>query len=190
MAKQELKPMKVLPRTEFGDPILRKVASRLTPEEIASDKIQTLIKDIRHTLVTKKFGVGLAAPQVGESLALSVIAIRPVKHRPNVEPFDLVIISPKIIKTFGTPKDKWEGCLSAGASGLFGKVGRYKKIEIKFLDEAGKEHVRQFEGLQAQVIQHETDHLNGILFVDHVTDPKTYMTLKEYKKQVVSKRKN
>lgn len=180
--------MKNLPRIEFGNPVLRQTAKQLTPTEIKSSEIQTLITDMRHSLISKKLGVGLAAPQVGESVALSVIAIHPTKHRPKVTVFEQVIINPKITQTFGKKIVMWEGCLSAGASGLFGKVLRYKKVEATYLDENGEQHTKTFEGLPAQVFQHEIDHLNGILFVDHVTDPKTYMTLKEYKKQIVSKK--
>lgn len=181
--------MKVLTRIEFGDPILREKARQLKPAEIGSTKIQTLIENMRHTLLAKKLGVGLAAPQVDEEIALSVIAIRPTKHRPKVEPYDLVLINPKITKTFGYRKQIWEGCLSAGASGLFAKVPRYKKIEVSFLNEKGKNVTKQFDGLRAQVIQHEVDHLNGILLMDHVKDTSTYMTLKEYKRRIVAKRK-
>lgn len=184
--------MKVLTRTEFGNPILRKKSRELKPAEIVSTKIQTLIANMRHTLLDKKLGIGLAAPQVGEGIALSVIAIRPTKHRPKVEPFDLIIINPKITQTFGKRKQVWEGCISSGAgkAGLFGKVARYNKITAEYLDEKGKKQNAQYSGLQAQVIQHEVDHLNGVLFVDHVKDPTTYMTLKEYKRQIVTKRKD
>lgn len=180
--------MKILAKTEFGNPILRQKARCLKVDEIKSVKIQALIKSMHHTLVSMKMGVGIAAPQVGQSVALSVIAIRPTQHRPKVKNFDLVIINPEIINTFGRRKLLWEGCLSAGESGLFAQVLRYERIEVRFQDKQGQEHIQQFGGLQAQVMQHEIDHLNGVLFMDHVKDPKTYMTLKEYKKQIVAKR--
>ncbi|HSX43871.1 MAG TPA: peptide deformylase [Candidatus Saccharimonadales bacterium] len=180
--------MNVLAKTEFGNPILREVAKKLTKQQIVSPKVQSLIKDMRHTLITQKLGIGLAAPQIGQSLALSTIAIRPTAHRKKVEPFDIVIINPEISQHFAYRKSMWEGCLSGGKSGLFAKVPRYKKIELVYHDEYGKRHTRIFEGLEAQVIQHEVDHLNGVLFVDRVKDPKTYMTLKEYKKRVVTKK--
>lgn len=179
--------MKVLERIEFGDPILRSKARKLAVAEIKSAKIQKLIADMRHTLISKKLGVGLAGPQAGQGIALSVIAIRPTKHRPKAKEFDLVIINPKITKTFGYRSQMWEGCLSAGKSGLFAKTPRYKKIEAEYMDENAAKHRKIFGGLQAQVIQHETDHLNGILFVDHVKDTSTYMTLKEYKKRIINK---
>lgn len=176
--------MKVWAKREFGDPILRSKAKSLNKQEILSPKIQSLIKNMRHTLVREKLGVALAAPQIGEGIALFVVAIRPTKHRPKVKNFDAVIANPKITKTFGNRRQLWEGCLSAGASGLFAKVPRYSKIEIEYLDENGNKKVKQFSGLQAQVMQHETDHLTGVLFVDHVKDPSTYMTLKEYRRRV------
>ncbi len=179
--------MKELTRTQFGNPILRQVARELSIEEIVSPKAGYLIKNMRHTLLFKKLGVGLAAPQIGQGIALSVIAIRPTKHRPKTKNFDLVIINPKITKCFGYRTQIWEGCLSAGPSGLFAKVPRYKKVELEYIDENGNKHKKVFTGLQAQVIQHEVDHLKGRLFMDLVKDPKTYATLKEYKRRVVSK---
>jgi peptide deformylase len=176
--------MKIMHITEFGNSVLREKAKKLTTEEIKSQKVQQLIKNIRHTLTEQKLGVGLAAPQVGECLAISLIAILPTRHRPEVQPFELVIINPRITKTFGNRKQIWEGCISAGKSGLFAKTPRYLKVEVEFLDEKGLKHKKIFEGLQAQVVQHETDHLNGVLFMDHVKDTSTYMTMKEYKKQI------
>jgi len=147
---------------------------------------QQLIKNMQHTLIEKKLGIGLAAPQVGKSIALAVISIRPTLHRPKVKEFDLVLINPKIVKYQGN-KELWEGCISAGSNGkadLFAKVPRYTKITVSFFDENGKKREETFSGLKAQVIQHETDHLNGVLFVDHVKDTKTFMTYNEYMKRV------
>lgn len=178
--------MKTLGLRQFGDPILRKKAKQLSRQEIDSAVIQSLIKNMRHTLVRKKLGVAVAAPQVGKSLAIVVIAIRPTEHRPNVEEFDLTLINPVISKKTGKATDKWEGCLSSGdgQANLFAKVKRYSKVTATFIDDAGVERTEAFDGLVAQVIQHEVDHLNGILFVDHVTDPTTYMTMQEYRKRV------
>ncbi len=181
--------MNILTIKEFGNPILRAHAEQLSVQEIKSQKIQQLIKDIRYTLTEKKLGVGLAAPQVGEGVSLSVISIRPTRHRPTVEPFDVVIINPKITKTFGNRVSMWEGCISAGSSGLFGKTRRYKKVEAQYFDQNGDKQKTIFEGLPAQVVQHETDHLNGILFMDHVYDSTTYMTMKEYKKMIKANKK-
>ena len=184
--------MKVLTRTQFGNPILREVARELTLTEIKSEKVQNLIRDMRHTLIEKKLGIGLAAPQVGESIALAVIAIRPTKLRPKIEPFDLVLINPVITENKGRRKKMWEGCISAGSNGtadLFAQVQRYGQIAVEFLDENGTSQSKTLKGLQAQVVQHEVDHLNGILFVDRVKDTSTYMTYREYIKRVKNAQK-
>src|SRR5665213_3446150 len=107
--------MKVLRKREFGNPILRTKTKRLSEAEIISVEIQSLIANIRHTLIEKKYGVGLAAPQVDKDVALSVIHIRPTKTRPNLPKekwADLVIINPTITKTYGSKKQFWEGCIS------------------------------------------------------------------------------
>lgn len=140
---------------------------------------------MRHTLISKKLGVGLAAPQVGNACALAVIAVRRSKVRPDAEPFDLVIINPEIIETYGRKAQLWEGCISAGSNGqadLFAKVPRYSKLKLGFYDENGDMHTEVFGGFAAHVIQHEVDHLNGILFVDKVKDTNTFMTYREYLK--------
>lgn len=178
--------MKELPRTQFGNPILRKKTKQLSKAEIISPATQQLIKNMRHTLIKEKLGIGLAAPQVGKSLALAVIAIRPTLHRPKVKEFDLVLINPKIVKHEGS-KELWEGCISAGSKGkadLFAKVPRHTRITVEFYDENGNKSIKTFSGLLAQVIQHESDHLNGVLFVDHVKNTKSFMTYNEYMQRV------
>lgn len=180
---------KTLRRAQFGDPILRQTARLLAKPEVLSGKIQHLIEDMQNTLTTLKLGVGLAAPQVGERLAMAVIVIQPTKHRPKVEPFSLVLINPEITETFGRKKQMWEGCISTGPgkAGLFAKVPRHTKIKLKYMDEKAVQHNQIYKDLPAQVIQHELDHLNGILFVDRVKDTKTYMTYQEYVKHVAKK---
>ena len=178
--------MKILRKTEFGNPILRLKAEQYTKSAIAAKDTQQLIVNLKHTLIEKKFGVGLAAPQVGKSVALSVIHIRPTKTRPNLPKekwSDLAIINPKITKTYGNKKQMWEGCISLPE--VFAKVPRYRKIQLEYLDNQGVKQIKEFEGLIAHVIQHEVDHLNGILFVDKVINPSTFMTGAEYRKRIV-----
>lgn len=182
--------MKPLKLTQFGNPILRETPRNLRAAEINSSKIQKLIKAMQYTLTSQRLGVGLAAPQVGEGLALAVVAIQPTAHRPDVEPFQSVLINPVITQTFGRKRQLWEGCISSGKgqAGLFAKVPRYRKIKVKFIDETGKQHQQEFTGLPAHVIQHEVDHLNNVLFVDRVKDTTSYMTYGEYLKRVSKKR--
>lgn len=181
MADQLLRP------TVFGNPLLREKAKRLGKSDIVSEDIQQLIADMKHTLEKKKYGVGLAAPQVGQGVALSVIGIKATPSRPDAEPFSTVIINPEVVETFGKRTGMWEGCISCGTgnSTLYGKVPRYRKVRLKWFDEAARQHERTFEGLAAHVIQHEVDHLNGVLFVDRVRDTKTYMMAGEYRKRIV-----
>ena len=171
--------------TEFGNPILRKVSKKVSLGEMKSDKIQSLIEDMMATLKTGEFGVGLAAPQVGESLAISVITLRPTVSHPEREIFDQVIINPEIIETVGEKVDKWEGCMSFGSGEpVFAQTKRFETIKVKYYDEKATLHEEELSGLQAHVFQHETDHLNGILFVDKVTDSNSWMNASEYKKML------
>jgi len=126
----------------------------------------------------------LAGPQVGSSLNLAVIELRRTPLHPEIDMLSLVIINPKITKIFGRKYQMWEGCISSGTgkAGLYAKVPRYKKIELEYLDENAVKQSKVFSDLAAHVIQHEVDHLNGILFVDKVKDSKTFMSYSEYKK--------
>ncbi|MFA5004126.1 MAG: peptide deformylase [Candidatus Saccharimonadales bacterium] len=177
--------MKILRRTQFGNPVLREKTRRLSTEEILSDKIQTLIANMHYTLENKKYGVGLAATQVGQSVAITAIGIKPTPTRPNLPVLNMTVINPEIIKTYGDKEDMWEGCVSFGDTKNFpyALVPRYKKVRLRWLDEHAKPHEKDFEGIVAHVLQHETDHLNGILFVDRVEDTKSYITIAEYKKR-------
>jgi peptide deformylase len=176
---------------EFGNPLLRRPCDRIKVNAIGGSGIQNLITAMRDLLVSKELGVGLAAPQIGKSLQLAVIAIRPDEHRPEAEKTDLVIINPRIIETYGRREQLYEGCISAGPrrAGLFAKVPRHKKIKLKYYDEKGRSHTKIFDGIAAHIIQHEVDHLKGILFVDKVKDTASYVTYKEYMKLVQAKRR-
>lgn len=177
----------ILTPTRFGNPVLREKAYRLTLEEIQSEKIQTLIKNIAYTLEKEDYGVGIAAPQVGESVALSVIGIKPTPSRPELEPFITTLINPEILETFGELESKWEACISCGEGKnlLYAKVPRYDKVRLRWLDEKGETNENVLSGFVAHVAQHETDHLNGVLFVDRVEDSTTYMMADEYRLRIV-----
>lgn len=182
--------MKVLRRTQFGNPVLRQKAARLNADEIKSPKIQDLIKNMQYTLVSKKkYGVGLAAPQVGQSVALAIIGIKPTSTRPDNPQINMVIINPKITKTYGQKTPMWEGCISFGDTRNFpyAQVPRYKKIRLSYDDEHGNHHEADFDGITAHVLQHEIDHLNGVLFVDRVEDTTSYITVAEYKKRIIKR---
>lgn len=139
------------------------------------------------TLDKRPYGVGLAAPQVGMDVAVSVIDIKPNKYQPERERVEMVLINPVILDTTGKRTGMWEGCISGGSTsgGLFAKAMRYKKLRLQWYDETGDYHEDDFEGVKAHVIQHEVDHLNGVLFVDKVKDTTTFMTSTEYRKRIV-----
>jgi len=175
------KPLKI---RQCGSPVLRLIARQLTGNEIQSQTIQALMTRMENLLVTRKLGVGLAAPQVGESIAFALIKIQKTPLRPEAEDFRLAMFNPVITNTYGRKIQLWEGCISCGSghAGLFAKVPRYKKIELEYYDETAQKHTQVFEGLPAHVIQHEVDHLSGVLFLDKVKDTKSYMSYSEYRK--------
>lgn len=173
-----------LKRALFGNPLLRKHAKLLTTDEILSDEVQKLIADMYEYLDSSpKFGVGIAAPQLGQDFAISVISIKSMPHHPDVRRQKLTIINPEIIKYHGRKASMWEGCISFGGSTNdfpYAQTMRYKKVTLRYIDELGITHERDFTGMLAHVVQHETDHLHGILFVDRVKDTHSYCMKSEY----------
>lgn len=176
--------MYTLRKTQFGNPILRSPARRLRADEVRTDATQQLIRDMYAFLESHpKYGVGIAAQQLNVPVAISVISIKPTDYRPNVGPAQLTIINPEITRYYGRKVGMWEGCISFGTSTRnfpYAQTRRHKKIRLRYLDERGEQCEQDFDGILAHVIQHETDHLNGILFVDRVKDTRTYMMKSEY----------
>ena len=174
----------ILSRRVVGDPILRKQAKLIDKNNIGSAKIQTLIRDMLRTLKAKEYGIAIAAPQVGESIALVVIDIKKTPTRPDIDEYSAILINPKILKYLGKTEFMRDGCISVGAEDdpLYGWSERYPKVVVEWLDEAGNRQQAEFDGLLAHVMQHEIDHLNGRLFIDLVKDSKTYIHASEYLK--------
>ncbi len=144
----------IRPILVVGNPVLRQKAKRVS--QVQDKPIQRLIDDMIETMRAAP-GVGLAAPQVGVPLRLAVI---------EVDDKVTVLINPEIIKTIGE-HDLDEGCLSV--PGFWGQVMRAEKVSVKALDRNGKEQrIRDAEGLFAQALQHEIDHLDGTLYIDRV----------------------
>ena len=173
--------------TDKNNPILREKCRRLSKDEILTEDIQNLIDDIKYTCDEKKYGVGLSANQVGEPLAISVIAIKPTPSRPDLELYEKVCINTEIVETFGEPELMWEGCMSTAVDEngepAMARVPRFTKIRVKYNDRNGDECSEVVEGFVAHVVQHETDHLNGILFMDLI-DTKDLITNKEYREKM------
>jgi peptide deformylase len=146
--------MAVLPIRTLPDPVLRQKAKRVSTVD---SSIKKLIADMRETLHADPGRVGLAAPQVGVSLRVVVIGI------PDEE--DIILINPEIVRRKGE-RLVTEGCLSV--PGYFGQIMRAESVTAKGRDPSGKEIRIKAEGLLAQALEHETDHLNGQLYIDHL----------------------
>ena len=179
--------MAILEILKFPDPRLREVSKKL---EKFGPEIEKLAKDMLETMYNER-GIGLAAPQVGELIRMLVIDARP-KPGPDSR-YDeneqtelekkitqpLVIINPEIVS--GTGKTTFnEGCLSVPT--FFEEVERFETIELKYQDVNGKTHTLKTDGLLAIVIQHEMDHLEGTLFIDHLSLVKSNKIKNEIKK--------
>lgn len=136
------------------NPILRKKSLEINPSDIGNPDFQDLIDIMTKTMI-KKDGVGLAAPQVAKNIRLIVI------HFNNK---DYCIINPVISKKSWAKEAGEEGCLSV--PNVFGVVSRHKKLIINYLDRHGNKNKLKTEGFLARIIQHELDHLDGILFID------------------------
>jgi peptide deformylase len=179
---------KILEIVQLGNPVLRKVAREVACEEIGSTKIQNLIENMLATCEPVKT-VGLAAPQVGESLRIIIIASKPTAAyptAPKVEP--IVMINPipdaeSLTKPWKL-EDGREGC--ASIPGIRAIVRRCKKVKVRYFDELGQLDEIILEGFLARIFQHENDHLNGIVFTD-VADPKNFVTETEYQKMMTAK---
>ena len=151
----------ILPVYVVGSPILRKVAEDI---DASYPEIKELISNMFDTMYFSD-GVGLAAPQVGKSIRLFVIDASPMaEDYPELENFKRVFINANIVERFGEPWSFNEGCLSI--PNLRENVIREESIRIQYLDENFQPHEDVFSGVAARVIQHEYDHLEGVLFID------------------------
>ena len=134
------------------------------PVETFDDELKTLTDDMFETMHSVN-GIGLAATQIGVAKQVAVIDISPEKNEP------LVIVNPEIqILDLSKTEDYDEGCLSV--PGFFEKISRPSDIKLSYQDLSGQQHEIKPEGLLTKVVQHELDHLNGRLFVDHISELK------------------
>jgi peptide deformylase len=146
----------------YGDPVLKKVAANV---EKFDSVLHKLIEDMYETMY-EAHGVGLAAPQIGKSVRLFVVDATPF-DTPEVKDFKKVFVNPIITESVDNQESFEEGCLSI--PGIRREVKRPSKIKLEYYDVSGKKHHEWFEGLKARVIQHEYDHIEGILFTDHLS---------------------
>ena len=149
----------------LGHPALRQTAAPVEPAHVADPELQTLIDDMIETMHDAD-GVGLAAPQVGVSLQLFVYLSFP--HGPDGDAVAKALVNPALAPERGDLVEDWEGCLSI--PDLRGLVPRHLAIRVRGLDRHGKPVDEKVEGLEARILQHEFDHLNGIVYLDRMRD--------------------
>jgi peptide deformylase len=163
----------ILEVVKYGHPVLRQKGVRV---ETVTPEIRQLVKDMLETMYAAK-GIGLAAQQVGRALQLTVVDVRGSTDRPSTLEIDgkesdvaafmpLVLINPEVVP-LGDPVAGPEGCLSFPE--IYGEIKRPGTAEVRALNEAGQELKFRCGGLLARAIQHELDHLHGILFIDRMS---------------------
>lgn len=165
----------------MGHPLLREVARPLTREEIGGEALRRLVDDMVDTL-RDYGGVGLAAPQVGESVRLAIIEVAGAPTRyGDLSPMPLsVFINPVVEVLDRATAGYWEGCLSV--PGLRGFVERPQHVRIRYTDLLGEARELELRGFPATVFQHEFDHLDGRLYVDRLADTRLLAFEREFER--------
>lgn len=160
----------ILPIVAYGSPVLRKECEEvkaLTPE------ITQLLENMFETMYSSD-GVGLAAPQIDKALRIFIVDASTFSdEEPDLKDFKKVFINPVMLDEFGEEWDFKEGCLSI--PGVRENVKRFDTILLNYLDENFVEHKKEFSGMAARVIQHEYDHIEGVLFIDKINPMKKRM---------------
>ena len=173
--------MSILKVARMGHPVLRAKARPLEPAQIRSAPVQQLIDDMFDTMREYQ-GVGLAAPQVHESVRLFVAGFAPAKEEEAGEVTErvpeIVLINPEIRTEGEETVEDWEGCLSIPE--IRGRVPRARRIVVRAYDRRGKPIEIRAANFTARVIQHETDHLDGVLFFDRMRSFETLTFLEEF----------
>lgn len=164
--------MSIIKIYQYPEPVLRQETSKISS---FNDELSKLIEDMADTMYDAP-GIGLAAPQIGQSLKLIVVD---TTENPEDEKQYMALINPEIVAHEGSQLDE-EGCLSVPE--LTANVKRYKKVTVTYQDTEGHPHELTTEDRFAVVLQHEIDHLNGILFIDHLSPLKRNLYKKKVKK--------
>lgn len=155
---------KLLPIVGYGNPVLRKRAEEITKDYPG---LQEIVQNMFATMYASE-GVGLAAPQVNLSIRLFIVDGKPFADEDSqLDNFKRIFINPQIIEEKGKEWPFNEGCLSI--PGIREDVVRKPDVTLRYLDENFKEHTETFTGIAARIIQHEYDHIEGVLFIDHLS---------------------
>ena len=154
----------IYPIVAYGDPVLRKVAS---PIDAEYPKLNEIIQNMFDTM-HRSNGIGLAAPQIGLSIRLFVVDATPYENdERDLDGFKQVFINAQILEQEGKKWKCSEGCLSI--PGIREDVDRMPNITVRYMDENFVEHTESYTGMRARIIQHEYDHIEGILLTDHLS---------------------
>lgn len=154
-----------------GDPVLREIAAPVTKEQFGTAELADIIRDLAEALDAQPDGVAIAAPQVGISLRIFLVRYDRLYPAPEGSTVPVEVgtyINPEFTRASRRREVMDEGCLSV--RGIYGKTYRHERATVRAYDEQGKIFERGAGGILAQVFQHETDHLNGILFIDHAIE--------------------
>jgi len=157
---------------KMGDPLLLKVAEPLPVAELGGDTLASLIRDMFDTMEALD-GAGLAAPQIGVSKRVVIFGVEANPRYPDVEPVPTTVLINPEITVLGSDRDAgWEGCLSV--PGMRGLVERPAHIRYRGVDQHGEPFEREAHGFHARVVQHEVDHLDGILYPMRISDLRNF----------------
>jgi len=173
--------MAVLDIVTYPNPLLKKISK---PVERFDNELHKLLDDMYETMIAKN-GVGLAAIQVGVPIRALIIDIGDEEGKQSKDTL-IEVINPEFLEWDGTQKDK-EGCLSVPE--YYDEVERYAKVKVKFFDRFGKEHIVDADGLLSVAFQHETDHLDGHLFIERLDYIRRKKFEKEWKKLLKKRKK-
>ena len=172
--------MAILKVARLGHPVLRQKAQPVPVDEIRSASIQRLIDDMVETM-REYDGAGLAANQVHTLLQIAVIEVDANPRYPDAAPIPLTVVINPVVTPLGEEReDGWEGCLSV--PDMRGMVSRHTAVRLECYDREGNPVDLVAKDFFARVIQHETDHLNGIVYVDRMSDLRTLSHIAEWNK--------
>ena len=169
--------MSILKVARLGHPVLRTLARPLEESQIKSQVIQKLIDDMIETMYEYQ-GIGLAAPQIYESFRIFVAGVESKSEAGELS--TTVFINPEVVPLDSSKVEDWEGCLSI--PDMRGRVLRSANVRIRSLDRRGESFEKELHGYSSRVVQHELDHLDGILFLDRMTSFESLSLLEEFER--------
>jgi peptide deformylase len=175
----------IRPICRMGNPILRKKAEKISKDYLMSDDFSQLLQDMQESM-NHYGGIGIAAPQIGVDLQVAIIELVGLNRYGEEINLPLTaFVNPEISYLTDEEQGFWEGCLSV--PGLRGFVERPKKIKVSYQNHKGEDQEIIAEGFLATVLQHELDHLHGVLYIDRIKDPRLLTYQEEFEQFIQEK---